>query len=194
MPTLNDDMAKFYEEAFKVFLNEAAMNVQFYTEANVKNGQQFAAAVDITDIPASGQVAFLFRTGNLPVSIKARELQIVGLKIRTRVLKGATFTEGNLVDVYGHRDGTTQNATTMVIKEVTGVSGGTDVFVPRTFYGTDATNQTPVQPRPTVTGLENILDTNTDYVLLVENLDTGGTVSLELYATWYEGLLDYPKE
>lgn len=187
---LNDLLSEFYSNAVGVFKNLKAFNVQFYTEANVKTGTQFASAIRLT-IPAAGSAAVLFRTTTKPVSIKAREVQFKGEEVELQTLKGATFTEGATIPVYGHND-RNQNASTVVLKSVTGVTGGTDAFVPRFFLGSGATNQTPTQPRPTASGLENILAENTDYVSVVTNLDGANAVEVEIYATWYEGELDYP--
>lgn len=192
MAALPDLLKSFFSNAVGVFQGVMAFIVQSYTEVNVKRGLQYAAATRTT-IPAGGSVAILFRTTTKQAIVKAREINFAGLELYSYTLRDATFTEGADLDIYNQND-VTEVPTTVVLKQVTAVSGGTTVFTPRHFIGVESTNQTPTPPRPSTTGLENIMRANTDYVIVVENLDTNNPAEVEIYGTWYEGGTDYPME
>jgi hypothetical protein len=176
----------------KITVGLRALTVQFYTEANVKNGVQYEASFDSVAVPAlTGQVNAVMTTGAKPVIIKARIIDFTGKKIRASVFRGPTHTGGTPLTIYNLNDIGPVATTVSVIGGATISATGTQFGAPNTVYGSDLTGNS-VQGTFAVTGQERILRPNTTYLLRIENLgDT--TSNISGYLTWYEGSTDLPK-
>lgn len=175
----------------KAFVGLRAPTIQFYTEANVKNGLQFEASFDNPGVEATtGQVNAIFITGAKPVIVKARIIDFTGKKIRASVYRTPTYTGGTPIPIYNLNDIGPVTTTVSVLSGATITAPGTQFGAPNTVYGSDLQGNS-VQGTFAVTGQERILRPNTTYLLRIENLgDTPSNIAG--YLTWYEGEPDLP--
>lgn len=173
------------------FIGQAAMTVQSYTEANVKNGLQFEYSFDAVAVTATtGKVSAIFLTGTKPVIVKARIIDFTGKKIRARVFRAPVYTGGTPNTPYNLNDTVISPSTVSVISGATISNDGVEFGAPNTIYGSDLQGNS-VQGTFAVTGQERILRPMTAYHLMIENLgDT--TSNISGYLTWYEGRTDLP--
>jgi len=170
-----------------------AETVQFYSEANIKNGLQFflRASWPLTDeIAISGTRKIWFKTNSKPVIIKKREFQYIAEEMRISLYSGPTTVTGGTALAINNYNGVSPTATTVqALKGVTTVSDGTLLADPEYFYGAKTTPQQTVAMA--LTGRERILPANTEFIIAVSN--TGTTTSrAEYHLDWYEGGTDLP--
>lgn len=173
-----------------VYTGERALNVQGYEESNIKLGLQFEGSKNFGELAGGTVLNTIFKTGNLPVSLKKRIASFTGVGIQAEIYINPTYT-GGTVEPY-------QNATT--ISPATGLSQiivginltdqGTLAFAPIYAFG-NASNQgkggvlTLVEP-------EHILAPNTDFLLRLTSLDANNQ-TIASHLNWYEGELDLPR-
>lgn len=182
------------------FTGLRALTVQPYTEANVKNGLQFyvravwpTADPIVTGEPGSRLI--WFKTGAKQIVVKLRDMLYVAEELRLRLFRTPTGVTGGTDLVIHNYNGVNPVATTCLAKKnVTVTTLGTefDGGDPEYFFG-EATsgNRTPTSiPQ----GRERILPPNTEFIVQLTNLSTGGgsAARVQYYLDWYEGGTDLP--
>lgn len=178
----------------------AAVTTQPYTEANVKNGLQFyVRAVWPTADPIvtgeAGSRLIWFKTGAKPVIVKLRDMLYVAEELRLRLFRAPTGVSlGTDLVIHNYNGIAPVTTTCLAKKNVTVASLGTefDGGDPEYFFG-EATsgNRTPTSiPQ----GRERILPANTEFIVQLTNLSTGGgsAARVQYYLDWYEGGTDLP--
>lgn len=192
-----------------LFLGSAAMTVQGYVEANVKNGVQFSASTYLTGLTAGELIDTIVITGSKKVLIKG---QYIGLKDGGDVLlewyKSPAYTGGSNLSsgIYNQSD-VNPVATTVQLFGVAPTNPSTGDYTPN-----DATKVTVSNPGtkklPTLValgisgqgsgqnsnaateGLEHLLDANSVY--LFRRRAVAATASMFGFSTWFEGEPDFP--
>ena len=178
-----------------LFSGLRAMTVQFYPEANIKNGVQFdlRASWRLGDaIPSLGQRRIWFQTGAKPVLVKMREFQYIGEEMTLRLFRGPTGVTGGTDLSINNYNGINPVATTVQAKKnVTVTTDGLEFNAndPEVFFGTQA-NPQRVQA-VALQGRERVLPANTQFIVLVTNTGTGDARA-EYHLDWYEGGTDLP--
>lgn len=118
-----------------------AMTVQFYPEANVKNGLQFnlRAVWPLLDPIATGTARKIwFKTNAKPVIVKLREFQYIAEEIKLELFQGPTGVSGGTDLLIHNYNGVNPVATTVQAKKnVTITNNGTqfDGGDPEYFFG-----------------------------------------------------------
>lgn len=187
-----------------------AWTVQFYTEANVKNGLQFSATSYFTGITAGETLDAIVITGDKPVIIKA---QYTGVKdsgdVQLDWYEEPEYTGGqDLTAGIYNQNQISPIPSTVTIIGVAPIGGGN--YSPDDATKPSITNVgTKIQPtlvtlgtvtqatsgssaRNTTIGLDHILKPNTTYLLRRTSIGTAS--SLFGYTTWYEGNPDLPRK
>jgi len=67
-----------------------AETVQFYDEANKKNGSQWVASRRVVDVPAGGKLYSIIKTRTLPLDLKQRVFSYTGRGLIARFYTGFT--------------------------------------------------------------------------------------------------------
>lgn len=192
-----------------LFEGSAAMTVQGYVEANVKNGSQFSASTYLTGLTAGELIDIIVRTGPKKVLIKG---QYIALKDSGDVLLewykdpvytgGANISSGiynqsdvnpvpTTVQLFGvtPTDPATGNYSPNDATKVTVTSVGTKILP--TMVALGITGQGSSQNSNAATeGLEHLLDANSVY--LFRRRAVAATASLFGFSTWFEGEPDLP--
>lgn len=178
----------------KLFVGLAAMTVQTYLEANVKNGLQFFIQLALPQLAALGTHKLLFTTGAKQVLVKAREMYGLGQFISLQVYKqpNAPAPLGTLVAVQNYDD-VAPVATTVTIRSgVTTVSDGTPWGDPQRLFGSSqAGGRVGSGLAP---GGDRRLKANSTYLVVFRNTDSGGsgTADIDYFLSWFEGDSDLP--
>lgn len=173
----------------------AAVTVQPYTEANVKNGLQYnlRAAWPLLDPIAAGTTRKIwFKTNAKPVIVKLREVQYLAEELILRLFQSPTgVTLGTDLTIHNY-NGVNPVATTVNAKKnVTTVTDGTqfDGSDPEYFFGSsnDPQRQSSAIPQ----GRERILPANTEFLVTIQNSGTGNA-RVQYFLDFYEGGTDLP--
>ena len=178
------------------FSGSRALTVQFYPEANVKNGLQFnlRAVWPIADPVATGTTRKIwFKTNAKPVIIKLREFQYIAEEIKLELFQGPTGVSGGTDLLIHNYNGVNPVATTVQAKKnVTITNNGTQ------FDGSDAeyffgSANDPQRQSATAfpTGRERILPANTEFAIVITNTGTG-SARIQYYLDFFEGGTDLP--
>jgi len=181
-----------------------AVNVQFYSESNIKKGLQFyirksfplVDAVRGLGPLASGESAYiLFKTGSKKVIFKSRIVSYIGEEFSLEIFSNPIVLAGNEGDQVAPSNFNTvnpQQTTVQVFKNVdlTGGSEGSAIDdEPEYYFGGTATGQRVGNSIPE--GSERIL--NKDVVFLIKITNTGGgTGRFSYFGEWFEGEPDLP--
>lgn len=178
-----------------LFEGTAAITVQPYTEANVKNGVQYnlRAVWPIGDTIASLATKKLwFKTTTKPVLVKLRELQYIAEELRLQLFTGPTgVTGGTALDVHNYNGVAPVAATTQAKKNVTTVTDGTefDKADPEYFFGSQAGGQRNVATA--LVGRERVLPANAEFLVVITNTGAGDA-RVQYFLDFYEGGTDLP--
>ncbi len=179
-----------------LFSGTRAMTVQFYPEANVKNGLQYnvRAVWSLADVIPTGTARKIwFKTNAKPVIVKIRDFQYIAEELRIELFLGPTGVSGGTDLIVHNYNGVNPVATTVAAKKnVTITSNGTpfDHGDPEYFFGgtTDPQRQSasafPV-------GRERILPANTEFAVVLTNTGTGNARA-QYFLDFYEGSTDIP--
>jgi hypothetical protein len=173
----------------------AAMTVQPYTEANVKNGLQYnlRATWPLADTIAAGTTRKIwFKTNAKPVIIKLREVQFIAEELVLRLFRGPTTVSGGTdLSIHGYNAVSQVPTTVQAKKNVTTVSDGTefDASDPEVFFGSANDPQRGVAFA--LQGRERILPANTEFIVSLTNSGTG-VARVQYFLDFYEGGTDLP--
>lgn len=168
----------------------AAITIQNYIEANVKNGVQYEFSADNLAVPNGSNIDTIFTTGANPVVFKNRTVKFNGSHLTTRVYKSPTFTLGSIVP-YFNLNNINPVAGAVTIRTGATVSApGTEFGAPTFDIGTVGQGNSSFSTF-SVFGLERVLAPNTSYLLRITN-DSGAAQEIAAYLSWYEGGTDLP--
>jgi len=176
-----------------LYTGTRAMTVQYYTEANVKNGAQHALATYNPALPAApGFTDIVVITGALPISIKGRAFQWDGAGIQLDTYRSPTYTGGTPITYYNMSDIAQLAGLAQILGSPTVTDVGVRISPTRTLLGsTGQGNSVLSSAAKDADGLESILAPNTTYLFRTTSLHTA-TQRLSSFSTWYEGDLDLP--
>lgn len=174
----------------EIYTGLRAVNVQNYTESNVKLGLQHGLTVELS--LTAGQTKYLtFKTPAVDnVILKTRFITTDG-GMRYRPRKNVVVTNDGLVQPSTNFNGQSANVAGSVVR--LGPSVITNAGVP--FDIVRSANGQGGQKEPGVfagDGLERVLAKDTTYLLEFENTDNI-TIYIIYSITWYEGVLDLPR-
>lgn len=176
----------------RILVGLRAFTVQFYTEANVKQGLQYEYSTDNSTLAAGGVQRLLFVTGSKPAIIKSRQLSFTLTKITTRVYKNPTYTGGAPATIYNLNDINPQPSTVTILTGANITDPGEEFGAPNYIYGAAGIGNSE-SGTFTAQGIERVLAPNTAYVLELENSGSGEH-AISAYLTWYEGTPDLPAD
>jgi|TARA_A100001391_G_scaffold132462_1_gene91551 hypothetical protein len=189
-----------------------AWTVQFYTEANVKNGLQFAASSYFTGLTAGEHLDTIIITGDKPVIIKAQYTGIRdGGDVMLNWYENPTYSSlgDDLAQGVYNQTEISPELTTIQLYGVTPADPTTGNYAPDDTSKPVITDTgTKIQPtlvtlgitgqgssdssRNTLIGLDHILAPNTTYLL--RRTSVSACSGLFGYTTWYEGEPDLPRK
>lgn len=173
----------------------AAITVQPYTEANVKNGLQYdmRATWTLASVIPTGQVRKIsFQTGAKHVLIKLREFQYIAEEMTLRLFRGPTgVTGGTPLSINNYNARNPVASTVSAAKNVTTTTDGTEFNAadPEVFFGAQTNPQR--NQATALQGRERLLLPNTAYLVTITNSGTGDARA-EYHLDWYEGDTDLP--
>lgn len=175
-----------------VFEGNRALNVQTYTETNVKRGVQFEASSFVASVAAAANVDVLITTGNLPVTIKNREIATTATTATYTLYKNPTATAGTSVPVYNlnTNPAIAQSTGVTIAMAATTTSPGTQVSASTYIIGSTGVGQTVLGTFDTL-GIERQLAPNTTYLVRFTNTGSA-TCNVSVSTTWFEGITDLP--
>lgn len=168
----------------------AAITIQNYIEANVKNGVQYEFSGDNLAVPNGSNIDTIFTTGANPVVIKNRTVKFNGAHLTTRVYKTPTFTLGSVVPYFNLNDRNPVAGTVTIRTGATVTAPGTEFGAPTFDVGTTGQGNASVSTF-SVFGIERVLAPNTTYLQRITN-DSGAVQEISTYLSWYEGGTDLP--
>lgn len=178
-----------------LFSGLRAITVQFYPEANIKNGVQYdlRASWRLGDvIPTLQSRRLWFQTGAKPVLVKLREFQYLAEEMTLRLFRNPSGVAGGTNLSINNYNGISPVASTSQAKKnVTTTTDGVEFNAadPEVFFGTQA-NPQRVQA-VALQGRERVLPANTQFIVMVTNTGTGDARA-EYHLDWYEGGMDLP--
>lgn len=171
------------------YVGMRAVNVQSYTESNVKLGVQHEAARLFT-LSGNADSDSILITGSNPIAIKARTLGYDGKGLEARIFRGPTYSgESALIVPSNPNDINPVVSEVQLYTDAIVTVDGTEVFAPAFLLG--GSNKNSKGAIGADVGQEKILRPNTTYLLRITNLDSA-TAQVGAYLSWYEGGLDLP--
>lgn len=173
-----------------------AMTVQFYPEANVKNGLQYnlRAVWPLADVIATGTDRKIwFKTNAKPVIVKIRDFQYVAEELRLELFSGPTGVSGGTDLTIHNYNGVNPVATTVQAKKnVTITNNGTQFDGGDAEYFFGSANDPQRQSASAFPiGRERILPANAEFAVVITNTGTGNARA-QYYLDFYEGSTDLP--
>lgn len=196
----------------KVLVGLRAFTVQFYTEANVKNGLQFSTSTYFTGLTAGETIDIIVVTGSKPIIVKAQYLAArdTDSDVLSDWYKNPTYTGGtNLtVGIYNQTEISPQATTIALYGPIPTNPVAGDYSPDDTTKPTITNVGVKVQPtiatlgvssqgsghnsRNTLVGLEQVLAPNSVY--LYRRTARSAVGALFGFSTWYEGAPDLPTD
>lgn len=168
----------------------AAMIIQNYIEANVKNGVQYEFSGENLTLGIGANIDTIFTTGANPVVIKSRIAKFNGTHLTTRVYRGPTFTGGVVTPYFNLNDKNPVSGVATIRTGATVSAPGTEFGAPTFDLGSSGVGNVSVSTF-SVSGIERILAPNTVYLQRTIN-DSLAVQAVSTYLTWYEGGIDFP--
>lgn len=172
-----------------LYSGDRAMNVQFYTESNIKRGLQQEGSTIVT-IQGNSSNDTIFITGSQPVSLKGRVINFDGVGVVGEIYAEPTYTGGTPA-VYqnaSHINPVAGESQIIVGATITDI--GVLAFAPVPAFGNSSNvGKGGLQP---VLGDEKNLKPNTVYLLRLRSLDPQPQ-RVSSFLSWYEGPLDLPR-
>lgn len=167
------------------FNGRRALNVQSYTEANVKLGVQFEASLFKPDLTAGGSIAAVFITGAKPISMKAIQIAMNGSGVTLQLFKNPVYSGGNAITVFNLTELSPIATSVTIFDAVVVTNAGTAIAAPLYYIGS---TQPGISAASTtgVVGLERMLAPNTTYLIRGTSRDSASS-DISNYMTWYEG-------
>lgn len=175
-----------------VFEGNRALNIQTYTETNVKRGVQFETSSFVPTIAAAANVDVIITTGSLPVTIKNREIATTATTATYTLYKNPTATLGTAVPIYNLNANPAIAQATQVAINLAGVTTSPGNQVAATVYiiGSAGNGQAVLGTFDTL-GIERQLAPNTTYLARFTNTGAA-TCSAAVSTTYFEGITDLP--
>lgn len=194
----------------KILTGIRAFTVQFYTEANVKNGLQFSASSYFTGLTAGEHIDIIIVTGAKPVIVKAQYLAArdTDSDVLSDWYKNPTYTGGtNITPSVCNQSDINPQLTTVTLHGPTPTNAATGDYSPNDATKPNVTNVgVKVLPtlatlgvstqgsghnsRNTLIGMEHVLAPNSVYLYRRTTRSTVG--AMFGFSTWYEGTPDLP--
>ncbi len=171
-----------------------ALTVQFYTEANVKNGRQFEASTYTAAFPGLASSGYVVVTGIYPVVLKGRTISVSGLGLKLEMFKSPTYTGGVPIQIYTLNHRNSFGTDVQILAGPTVTSDGIKVACDKYVFGSNLQGGTAVSSATLFTeapGLEMILPPNSTFYFKSTSLDNDPQRVFS-YNTWYEGDTDLP--
>lgn len=178
------------------FTGLRAMTVQFYPEANVKNGLQYnlRAVWPLADVIATGTSRKIwFKTNAKPVIVKIRDFQYVAEELKLELFSGPTGVSGGTDLLIHNYNGVNPVATTVQAKKNVTITGNGTQFDgadPEYFFGS-ANDPQRQSATAFPIGRERILPANTEFAVVISNTGTG-SARVQYYLDFFEGGTDLP--
>lgn len=178
-----------------LFTGLAAMTVQPYTEANVKNGLQFyirAVWNKATPIPAGQTRKIWVSTGSSPIIVKSRVVEFDAEEVRLDIFAGPTgVTGGTEINPRNYNRINPVAAVSQAKKNVTTTTDGTpfDPDDPEHFFG--SSNSPQRTPGAILQGRERILPANAEFIVAITNTGTSDA-RFQYFLDYYQGGTDLP--
>lgn len=174
----------------RAFGGTQALNVQFFPEANSKNGTQYEAEYRTTLAAAgdAGDTAYLvFDVGSQPIALKDVITQFKSLEFEDQFYRFTDFNGGTPVDIFNLND-------ELAVPELLDIlSGATinDIGEPvspaiSTLGNLNQGNKAQSNIANTA-GVERIMWRNRTYAYRMTNLDSTNPCPVRILATWYQG-------
>lgn len=166
-----------------------AVNVQFYTESNIKLGLQHEGSTLLLGLAGASSNYTVFITGSLPTVLKARTVSYTGDGITAEIFKAPTYTGGVNAPYQNPNDINPVAGLAQILTVPAVTNEGTLVYAPIHYIG----NQSRQGRGATgiAVGGERILAPNTTYLLKLTSLDPSAQ-DVTSFLSWYEGVLDLP--
>lgn len=188
--TRNDLLAPQFRLNSGMEVGMAAVISQDYSEANKKNGLQWAASRLINGATPNTPYYSVIEVGSKPIDLKRREFAISGTKLIADIFEGPTYSGGNVDPVY-NSNGITPHTFEFILKgNVTVTNEGTN-FAPTIYAVGPASNQSKGISNA-LYGSNYILKPNTVYLLKFYSADAQNQ-DIAVRIEGYEGELDLPK-
>lgn len=171
-----------------------AQTVQFYTEANVKNGVQFylRKAYTLQTPIGSGQSRYLvFSTTSKKVIFKSRIVSYIGEEFALELFVNPDLSNNGQPITVGNYNGINPVATTVQAYHAPViVSEGTPLYQEAEYYfGGSSAGQRVSNSIPE--GRERVLPENTTFLIKITNTGSGNG-RFQYFGDWYEGDPDLP--
>lgn len=176
------------------FSGTRALTVQFYTEANVKNGVQFEASTYNAAFPGLGVSNFVLITGAKPVALKGRALSVGGLGLKLELFRDPTYTGGTPLSIFNMNHRNPVASTVQILALPTVTNDGVKIACDKYALGSNLQGAVGTLTNTTFSeaeGLETIFAPNSVYLFKNTSLDVDPQ-SVFSYQTWYEGDTDLP--
>lgn len=171
------------------FVGMRAVNVQSYTESNIKLGVEHEASRIFT-LAGNANSDSILITGNKPLALKARTIGYDGSGIAAYIFRAPTYSgESALILPRNPNDINPITSEVELYTDATVTADGTEVFAPAFLLGGSGTHGKGAVGADL--GQEKILRPNTTYLLRLTNLDSQ-SMQVAAYISWYEGGLDLP--
>lgn len=187
-----------------------ALTVQFYTEANVKNGLQFSASTYFTGLAAGTTVDIIVVTGDTPVIVKAQYIAVrdTDSDILSDWYLNPTYSGGANITlgIYNQTEISPQPTTITLFGPTPTNAAAGDFTLNASTKPTITAVGTKIQPtiatlgtssiggghnsRNTLVGLEQVLAPNSVY--LYRRTVRSAVGAMFGFSTWYEGSPDLP--
>lgn len=173
----------------EAYLGTRALITQSYVETNTKLGTQFYLRTSATI--AAGATWYLgFKTGAVPVLIKARDCYALAESLVITLFKGSTYTGGTPIVVQNYNDIAPATTTVVAADGVTPSVNGTQWGGSEHIYGSNSVAQRTGSGLPP--GGDRVLAPNKAYMVALQN-NGSGSVSADYFLTWFEGQPDLPR-
>lgn len=177
-----------------LYTGTRAQTVQFYPEANVKNGLQYyiREAWPKANAIGSGETKNLyFKTGGKKVIAKVRIIHYAAEEILLNILTGSDVDESSGSSIAPSNYNLINPVPTAVVvrKDVT-FAGGTPIDNGEYYFGSNANAQRDGNSIPE--GRERIIPPVGDFVITLKNTGSG-TARVQYFLDWYEGEPDLPR-
>lgn len=179
-----------------VFTGKRALNVQFYPEANVKNGLQYYTRITypLSDaISAGSSKNIVVRTTSKKMLAKVRIVHYSAEEIELDVFSGTVFDDqtGTQITPSNYNAVNPVASTVEVFKEpvVSNVGTRIDDCDPEYYFGSNSQGQRAGESIPE--GRERVLPSNSTFLVQLTNTGSGNA-RVQYFLDWYEGEPDLP--
>lgn len=174
-----------------IYTGERAVNMQSYTESNVKLGLQYYLKANWPDgdkITNGTPRNIIFQTGSKPVIVKTRIVSYVGEEFQLEIFSNPTFSGGTPKTVGNYNVINPVPTTVTVLKDADVTVDGVVLDDEPDFYYGGTTGNRNAQAIPD--GRERVLPPNSTFMVRVSSNVGSGRFSY--FLDWFEGEPDLP--